>query len=253
MKKNRLKSANDQLKTLLGITELGFEDKFPVEILSSFQTGSYLIRDKGEVSDKISYEFHISDDKSSVLSGIRFSIISKEINAILDLISSKPELSHIPKYMIVLDSYEDTIIDEAILKDGADLVREICSIKFIENEILNEDKLVKVADLCKVYINDFMQPFFNSINSIQDINDKIIENIKDDVWSKSFSKDANSKATIVMKICNNPRYETFSRSFRNKLHDAIYNKGLIQYKEYYKIYITLLEYLDSEEYKQDTV
>jgi hypothetical protein len=212
MKKNRLKPANDQFKTLLGITGLGFEDKFPIEILSSFQTSSYLIRDKGEVSDKISYEFHISGDKSSVLSGIRFSIISKEINAILDSISSKPELSYIPKYKIVLDPYEDTIIDKVIINNCEDLVREICSIKFIENEILNEQKLVQVADLCKVYINDYMQPFFDSINSLQDINDKIIEITPMEDYNDFFRNKTVSKALIVMGVCKNERFESYYES-----------------------------------------
>ena len=209
MKKNKLRSTNNLFQNLLNIEELGFEDKYDTNLLSSDQINSYLIKDKGEIFDKIFYYYHISRDKSCKMGGFNFSIISKEVNAILDIISSKPQLSHIN---IIREPYEDTIIDKVIINKGADLEREICSIKFIENLILNEQKLVQVADLCKVYINELVQPYFDSITSIQDINDKIIDNIPVIEHSSFFRNRATAKALIVMAICKNKRFDSFYES-----------------------------------------
>ena len=212
MKKNKLKSTNDLFQNLLKIEALGFEDKYDSNLLSIDQINSYLIRDKGKIFDKVFYDFHIARDKSCKMGGINFSIISKEVNAILDTISSKPELSHIPKNNIIREPYEDTIIDKVIINEGADLVREICSIKFIENSILDKEKLVKVSDLCKVYINEFMQPFFDSMTSIQDLNDKIVNVTPMADYNDFFRNNTVSKALIIMGLCSNEKFESYYES-----------------------------------------
>jgi hypothetical protein len=253
MKKNKLKPTNNLFQDLLNIQALGFEDKFDAKLLSFHDVNSYLVRDKGEVLDKIFYGFRLSRDKSSSIWGIPFSLVSKEVNIILDSILSKPDLSHIQKNDIILDSYADTIINKIAINKGVDLVKEICSIRFIEDEQLNENKLRQVADLCKIYINDFMQPFFDSINSTQEINDKIIEKVEEDQWSEFFCGNTDFKTTIIMKLCNNPRYEKYSIKLKEKMYNWATKSGIQKFQEYHEIYSTLLEYLDSEEYKQDTV
>jgi hypothetical protein len=248
MKKNKLRLTNNLFQNLLNIQALGFEDKYDENLLSIDQINSYLIRDKGEILDKIFYDYHISRDKSCKMGGITFSIILKQVNAILNTILSKPQLIYIDR--IIREPYEDTIIDRITIDKGHDLVREICSVKFIENEILSKEKLGQVADLCKVYINDYMQPFFNSINTIQDINEKIINGFPEDKWGDFFRGETRFKVTVIMKLCNNSKYEAFSQTSKKMMCNLAYNKGLAEYRDYHTLYCTLLEYLDSEEYKQ---
>lgn len=95
----------------------------------------------------------------------------------------------------------------------------------------------------KKHIETYVEPYFESYQSLQDINDKIIEAIPENKWSDYFFGETNLKATIIMKLCNNPRYESFTKMVHDRIYNAIYNQGFNEYQDYYKMYNVLLEHL----------
>lgn len=99
------------------------------------------------------------------------------------------------------------------------------------------------------YLRTYHFPFFERVSSLQVVNDEIINKVpKEEYGNYIPGRFMNAKVLIIMKLCNNPRYN----EFRDWALGA-YAKGVEvnpdRYLEDFKIIKSLKEYLDSGKYK----
>lgn len=246
MKKNEIIKCRDKFKDVLNIRLLGFE-------AVDFYHNTSLLKNQNDLTNKIFYGFYYSErDNFLNINGFSYSKVSVKVNTILELIASRVQLTQMTKDDIIGDIYEHTIYGQKIREDqdSSDLIYKI---HFVENGIFYEERMVELAEMFKRHIEIYIQPFFDSLTSLQEINDKIIDKYPENEWSNYFFKHTNLKVTIIMKLCNNPRYQSFSKMISERISEALFDQGKTEYKDYYNVYCTLLKYLDNEEYKQDAV
>jgi hypothetical protein len=247
MKKNEIIRYREQFKEVLNIQLLGFE-------AIDFYHNTSLLKNQNDLINKIFYSFYYPErEKSLNIGGFSYSKVSIKVNTILELIASRVQLAQMTKDDIIGDIYEHTILSRVETDEFENSMKPIGKIHFVENGIFYEERLLEVAEMFKRHIEVYIQPFFDSLTSLQEINDKIIDKYPENEWSKFFFGVTFFKVTIIMKLCNNPRYQTYSKMLKERIYDRAFNQGIISAQDNYKIYSTLLEYLDSEEYKQDTV
>ncbi|WP_158975052.1 hypothetical protein [Cellulophaga sp. L1A9] len=90
-------------------------------------------------------------------------------------------------------------------------------------------------------------PFFNKYPTIETINQEIINKVPEEGYFEWFPGELNFKVLIIMKLCNNLKYDEFKNWALNA-----YKKGVdIDYERYkkdFKNLHTLLDLLDSGSY-----
>ena len=90
-------------------------------------------------------------------------------------------------------------------------------------------------------------PFFNKYPTLETINQEIINKVPEEDYFEWFPGELNFKVLIIMKLCNNLKYD----AFKNWVLNA-YKKGVdIDYERYkndFKNLNTLLDLLDSGTY-----
>lgn len=91
-------------------------------------------------------------------------------------------------------------------------------------------------------------PFFDKIQTLQQVNDEILEKVDWLEWSNYISGQATFKALIIMKLCNNEKkYQEFSQFYKERISNAI-QEGKTEYQDLYNTLVELLNYLDSGKY-----
>jgi hypothetical protein len=84
----------------------------------------------------------------------------------------------------------------------------IVAIKFGENYAFREDRLIEAALFLRNYILQYTIPFFDKVTSLQVVNDEIIDKVpQNEVANYIPGSFMSSKKQIIMKLCNNPKYE----------------------------------------------
>ncbi len=112
---------------------------------------------------------------------------------------------------------------------------------------------VKNVDI-GVYITAIMEhikkidfPFFAQYPTLETINQEIINKVPENDYFEWFPGAALNKIIIIMKICNNPKYEAYKlKNIKIGLQFVEQNPQM--WEEKYKRYLSLIDYLDSGKY-----
>ncbi len=242
MKKKDRILVNEKFKGLVGFKELGYG------VVDSDSFGTFLTKPNGDILNRILYELHDSYGTELNISSIHYSLIAPQVNKILMSICTMPLLSG---FNIGISSInEHTISNRISTEEFENLWKVITLIKLEEDRFFYEERLIEASELFIQYMEKYMNPFFESITSLQEINDKIVDGFPEDRWRDFFYGETRFKVTVIMKLCNNPRYETFSQTSKEMMYNLFYNKGIAEYEGYYKIYSVLLDYLEEGTFKQ---
>lgn len=114
----------------------------------------------------------------------------------------------------------------------------------------SEEDFLKVKNIIFQHINTYILPFFDRVPSLQAVNDEILNKVSDKEYSNFIPGQTNFKVLIIMKLCENPKYEGFK-----KWALEAYKKGTEidpdQYGPDYRTLQSLVSYLDSGQYKKD--
>ncbi|MEA5139776.1 hypothetical protein [Arcicella rigui] len=236
MRKKEILKINKSLKQMLDIDSLGFRDE------DIYESTTVLLKDRGNLTACILYSFYVSKYKDLKISGLSYGFFSSEINDILFKVFDSIKTTDIEGSPIN-HKYEYTINHRIVGEEWYDHVKKNFSIIFIESGVFYEDRVVLFAEMFKKHIETYIEPYFESYQSLQDINDKIIEAFDESKWGDFFYGETNFRVTIIMKLCKNPRYESFTEMVNDRIYSAIYNQGLTEYQNYYKMYNVLLDIL----------
>lgn len=237
MRKKEILKINKSLKQMLDIDSLGFRDE------DIYESTTALMKEKNNLTSSVQYYFYVSKYKDLNIGGLNYGFFSSELNSILFKVYDSINTIDVKDGYIGYNRYEFTVNHRIVGEEWEDSVKKICSIIFIENGVFYEDRVALAAEMFKKHIETYILPYFESYQSLQDINDKIIEAFDESKWSNYLFGETNLKATIIMKLCNNPRYESFTKMLHDRIYNAIYNQGLTEYQNYYKTYNVLLNIL----------
>jgi hypothetical protein len=222
---------NSKIQVNLKLEESGFQVKSFDDYYSIY------FKKNKEVIDTLCYSFY-PVSKSACFSMISYGIILPQINRVLKQVISN------------FYEYEYTLIDRAGSQLSQDLQKSII-LEIVTNEEINETNLVNSCKLFNVYLDEYAYPFFNSITTLQQINDNILEKYDWKEWYKYISG-LNGvhylKSIIIMKLCNNEKgYKEFTEMYSQLVLDAI-NNGRTEVQDLYNTWKELLEYLESGKY-----
>jgi hypothetical protein len=229
---------NKKLRELVHFERLGFQDYENDDFFHTWK----LKRENNSKTDVINYGF--SKDKwedDMFLLPIRLFIVFQQINKILIRIDKsnlynffllEPTIIQFPKYNLEKDKYN---------YQQRDLL-------FVKNRVVNEQVLEKALIIFKEQLDTTVLPFFDKIQTLQDVNDEILEKVDWMEWSNYISGQATFKALIIMKLCDSEKkYQEFSQFYKERISNAI-QEGKTEYQDLYNTLVELLNYLDKGKY-----
>jgi hypothetical protein len=113
--------------------------------------------------------------------------------------------------------------------------------------LLNQENIDNVLNTILLFLNDSVFPFFDHANSLQLVNDEIIDKVPQIELGKYIPGWYNIyKKQIIMKLCNNPNYNEYvdwlDKSFQEDIQRDPLNKD-------YQIFASLTKFLNSGKYK----
>lgn len=235
--KQYISKFNQQLLDVVNFEQLGFQvfenDKF----FYGWKLKKY-INDK---TDIISYGF--SKDKRGYdvfLHPIRSFIVFEAVNKILLNINNQ-------SYNFYLN--DPTIIQiPGFDKKDTEYYDNISKLSFVCDRVILEEIYKEALELFKEQLETTVLPFFDKIQTLQQVNDEILEKYEPREWTKYISGETMFKALIILKLCNNEvKYQEASQSHKQIIANAI-QEGHIQYQERYNTLLELLDYLNSGNY-----
>jgi hypothetical protein len=227
-------------------SQINFKDfGFILFSYSEFDFGYEYHRSTKYKIDTLKYGFYIDKyEDYSFLSSISYKITFPIINEILLKIFE--DKVHLQNFSL----NDETIfaIPEIGMQEYTDYHYKQQKLLFIENRIIDEQIFEEALTLFKEQLSMNVLPFFDKIQTLQQINDEILEKYDWMEWSNYISGQTIFKALIIMKLCKNEsKYIEFSRSYKEKIYKAI-SEGHSEYQNLYETLIILLEYLESGKY-----
>lgn len=240
MKKN-VEIFNNRLRERVNFEKLGFQE---VEY-DAFSFSWKLIREKNDKIDKIIYSF--SKDKwgdDLKLNSISTHIVFEKVNTILFTILRDER--YLPQW------HDDTILRLPNFDLEVDkYIQQIRDLLFVKNRVVNDQIFEEALTGFQEQLKTSVLPFFDKIQTLQDVNDEILEKMNWMEWHKYISG-LNGvhyfKSIIILKLCNNEKkYKEFTEMYSQLILDAI-NNGRTEVQELYNTLIELLDYLDSGKY-----
>ncbi|PAM95284.1 hypothetical protein B4N84_08400 [Flavobacterium sp. IR1] len=230
MKKENLKTTIDNIH-VEGFTNFGFDD---------INGGCYLLNQN--IPNKwIKIFFEINDNEKyiylNIHLNINFVVVTKILNEVL-------EIDYRAEYPYLWDN-SDTI------SIGKELFSEINSVSnrpTLELTITKQNVDI-FYDQIQFIFNTFLKPFINFYSDLDEINNEIIEKKSSDEWHNFIPGETIFKILIIMKLCENKKYDAFLAEYKSSIENAI-NNGNSRYIPYYNNLVKVTEYIDSGDYKQ---
>jgi hypothetical protein len=90
-------------------------------------------------------------------------------------------------------------------------------------------------------------PFFNKFPTLETINQEIINKVPEEDYFEWFPGASLNKIIIIMKLCNNPKYESY-KSKNIKIGLQFVKQNPQMWKTKYERYLSLINFLDSGTY-----
>ncbi|MET3047437.1 hypothetical protein [Flavobacterium covae] len=241
-----LNSLDKEIALGLSITRNGFSH---LSYDKNYNIGLFFRENKNK-TDIITYGFGydyrkynpITLCKETFRAGIHF----KEVDRILyKIIGEKTVSRDTPFY----SSHEITIRETLAPNIITDTLHTIV---YADNTIM-KNELERVVTETDSFINKYYIPFFSEFQSLQDINDKILEKEEFSNYYKYIFGETGAKVLIIMKLCNSNKYQEYKKWSDNIIAKQIADP---MYEDYKDILINqqatmdkLYNYLESGAYK----
>lgn len=236
-----VKRFNKLLRNTVNFENLGFQD-FKID---GFVFSWELHRKIGHKTDRIDYSF--SKDKwgdDLELNTISPRIIFEPVNKILMNIQNNEA-----NYFYLADP---TIIKipNFDLEEGK-YVEKSRNLLFVKNRVVNEQIFEEALEVFQEQLTSNVLPFFDKIQTLQQVNDEILEKYDWLEWSNYISGQTYFKALVILKLCNNgTKYAEFSSLYKLRIESAI-KEGHTEYQDFYNCLIELCDYLESGKYLEE--
>jgi hypothetical protein len=164
-------------------------------------------------------------------------IIFKEVNDILDKVIDEDIET------------ENTVTRYPNLNNSLDIFF-VSNVPIIANTYLQEGNFISIMKLIMHNINEYHFPFFERVSSLQVVNDEIIDKVPQmEIANYIPGQYMNIKKMIIMKLCNNPKYEEF-KDWLIEIYRKLSTENPDKYAEKFKQVLKAIEYLDSGKYKE---
>ncbi|KGK30484.1 hypothetical protein [Cellulophaga sp. E6(2014)] len=115
------------------------------------------------------------------------------------------------------------------------------------NEHLKTQKTGDYIMAIMDHIKKIDLPFFNKYPTLEAINQEIINKVPEEDYFEWFPGASLNKIIIIMKLCNNPKYESY-KSKNIKIGLQFVKQNPQMWKTKYERYISLINFLDSGSY-----
>ena len=141
------------------------------------------------------------------------------------------------------------------LNQGIDIRMTITPTKLIPNiesafkknqkaqkNYLKPENIQEIANLAYEYLIEIYQPYWEKYSSLQVVNDEIIDGIHDDKITDYLPIFASFKKLMIMKMCNNSKYNEYIDWIYNALKERNEHGKSI---EYYQAIVELKDILET--------
>ncbi len=165
---------------------------------------------------------------------------------------------------LIYSSIQSNVVDSVLNKVGlSNNFEKIIVLDYPEHDKKFGDSDLKVINSLPVatkgefdalimiisdHISNYILPFFNKIPKLQAVNDEILNKVPEEEYAEYIPGQTNFKVLIIMKLCGNPKYE----SFKNWALEA-YKRGAemdeSRYGADFETLQSLVTYLDGEHLK----
>ncbi|WOC51179.1 hypothetical protein BPO_0532 [Bergeyella porcorum] len=71
------------------------------------------------------------------------------------------------------------------------------------------------------YLDSYCVPFFSEINTVQDVNDKILDAVSFEEYDDYILGNTALKVLIIFRICNNPKYNEYKKYLENLISEQL--------------------------------
>jgi len=221
-----------------------FNDKVFQELTLEFEKKGF--KESKHFEHNYCFEFYKKSEFANSICVIRilYSFDNKHLSGITSRISFNNVTSILKKFVDVgTEFYDQTstnFLHSTESKSNISFLQKIILTSPVEFELL-KDKIIE-------HVNTYIIPIFEEISNLQKLNEKISK-VPQSKYCDYIYGESNLKALIIMKLCNNPKYN----EFKTWLIDT-YKKLSVtepeQYSKDYDIILNLIEYLDIDQYKK---
>lgn len=167
-------------------------------------------------------------------STISVSIISETVNNILEKFTYTKGINE--DVLLAFPNYNKNIDDETLNQ--------------LKNlPIQTEADFEIVLRIIATHIETYILPFFDKVPNLQTINDEVINKLSHEEYSIYIKGETNFKVLIIMKLCNNPNYNTFKQTLI-EMYDYAIKVDAKKYMPDYEAFHNILNYLEGGQYQE---
>ncbi|MDO4228647.1 MAG: hypothetical protein Q4C98_02440 [Capnocytophaga sp.] len=194
-----------------------------------------------------SFDFYKENTKKRDSLFITYLINSKQlyISNTINYNISIEEVNKILSYFIDIQNSNEIVTVKKLPnlkhKEISDLEDKI--FKLPNYSLKKEKNLLIVTDILLEYISKSVLTFFSEIQSVQDVNDKILNVLPWDKWSDYIPGKTYYKALIILKLVKSNQYESFYTMYYNRIKD-FFDSGMTELSEFLDTLVKLKNYLD---------
>lgn len=156
-------------------------------------------------------------------------IVSNQVNKILE------------RFVGAMDGLEIVT-----LKDYSNSEANQNNVRALYNK--KQDKSSYAANILN-HITSSIIPFSIKYPDMDTINEEILNKVHEEDYPKWFHGNSTSKILIILKLCNNPKYEDYKKK-RKKVFLKFVEQNPTMWKSVHLEFLALIDYLDSEKYKE---
>jgi hypothetical protein len=170
-----------------------------------FDDSSYFMKQEGDLKIYLWSPEMVSPKK---FQGIGLWIALDSVELLISKIQKKYDKN-------IESSYFKTVSFNKLYSDLPDEYRNI-----VNNVILVDDEIIKsVIDYMMHFIDTVYKPLWEKYSNLQVINDELIEKIPQMGLANYISGQMHLKKMIIMKYCNNPKYEEYKQWLKSVMID----------------------------------
>jgi hypothetical protein len=183
--------------------------------------------------------------KESFRAGIYFKEVENILNKALDN-KIIPNITHAHVFYI---NNQYTILDTS----APQITTDTEHIVVYENGEVNQKQLEAVIVETDEFIDQYLNVFFSEIETLEDLNTKILDKNDFSNYYKYISEETGAKALIIMKLCNSYKYQEYKNWSDNIIAKQLQDPSYVDYidilNSQQKIMDKVYNYLETGAYK----
>ncbi|WP_373549034.1 hypothetical protein [Haliscomenobacter sp.] len=147
-----------------------------------------------------------------------------------------------------LGKVHPTVVNHPSASKNAELIQSLANEIVVIDDSIIEENFLNVTTSIKAYLIDYLFPFYDKIESLQKINEEIInQTTQAEVGNYLNGGYAPWIKLIIMKLCKNPGYDDY-KNWLEETFVRLLPTNPAMYEPKQKIYQELKEFLDSGQY-----